>query len=107
MVGHHRLGVPAEEGCPGRDHRPCPGGDPPERRALSLSPGGTAALTRSLQADAPAAAGEGSGAPGRAQGTLIHRPSKLPQTFSVHKDSIAEIRVHALAIPIAFLADFS
>ena len=89
MVGHHRLGVPAEEGRPGRDNRPCPDGNPPERRALSLCPGGTSALTRNLQADAPAAAGEGSGTPGRAQGTLILRPSKLFQSFSFNGATLA------------------
>ena len=106
MVGHHRLGVRAEEGGAGGNGRPCPGGDPPERRALSLRPGGKTPCPRGLSADAQAAAGEGSGPDGRAQGTLISHPSKLSQSFSVHKDSLRENGVNAHAIPLALPADF-
>lgn len=89
VVGHYHLGMPAEEGSPGREYRPCQGGDSPERRALSFCPGGTSALTRSLQADAPAAAGEGSGSDGGTQATLIRHPSKLSQSFSFNGATLA------------------
>ena len=89
MVGHYRMGVRAEKGGAGGDCRPCPGGDSPEWRALSFCPGGTSALTRSLQADASAAAGEGSGSDGGTQATLIHHPSKLSQSFSFNGATLA------------------
>lgn len=79
--GHYRLGMPAEEGGHGREYRPCPDGDSPKRKALSYRPRGTSAPTRSLQANAPAAAEEGDdAADGTKRATLI-RPH--PKTISI------------------------
>lgn len=89
MVGHYRMGVRAEKGGAGGDCRPCPGGDSPEWRAQPLCSGGKTPCPRSLPADASAAAGEEGGTPGRAQETLICRPTKLSQSFFINGATLA------------------
>ena len=89
MGSHHRLGMPAEEGRPGRDHRTGRIGDHSRRRAISLRPGGKTPIPGGLQTDAQATAGEGSGSPGGAQGTLIPHFSELSRSFSFNGVALA------------------